>query len=548
MSLTRPNTHRRDKPPGVRRSARSGPLTEAEAQTYVHGICFKTGPPSRIGVELEWFVHDAGDPALPVEPSRLAEALVSVITPPSRRPEDRQAPVAATDDHPPAPGPVRPGGTAGPPEGTTTVVPGAFGPPATAPPAGATPSATTDPPSATAAPPSATAPPPVPTAPPTVGDRLPAGALLTREPGGQVELSSLPAESLSECVAAVRRDLEALRDALGAHGLLLAGYGHDLWRPPRRTLDLPRYAAMEEFFDRQGPAGRSMMCGTASVQVCLDAGTESPGPSGFTRRWRLAHLLGPVLVAAFANSPLLRGRPSGWRSTRQAVWTRLDPSRTLAPPGADPRAAWAAYALDAELLCVRRDDGRPWTAPPGTTFRQWIHGQANGAGEPPPTRDDFAYHLTTLFPPVRPQGHLELRMIDAQAGPDGWIVPLAVVTALFEDADAALLAETVTERLAVPGPAAPRNPLWLRAARRGLADPALRRAAQACFAAAQAALARLDAPPEVRSAVAEFAERYVARGRCPADDLLDAVSGGGNAARLRSRPGRSRSWKETPPC
>lgn len=355
----------------------------------------------------------------------------------------------------------------------------------------------------------------------------------------------------------VRQDLETLRNALSPHGLLLAGYGHDLWRPPRRTLDLPRYTAMEEFFDRSGPAGRSMMCGTASVQVCVDAGTEAPGPAGFARRWRLAHLLGPVLVAAFANSPLLRGRPSGWRSTRQAVWTRIDPSRTLAPPGGEPREAWAAYALDAELLCVRRDGGRPWTAPSGTTFRQWINGRSRGRearpgraepDEPPPTQDDFAYHLTTLFPPVRPQGHLELRMIDAQAGADGWIVPLAVVTALFGDLDAALAAESVAERLAVPGAAAPRNPLWLRAARHGLADPALRQAAQACFAAAEAALPRLDAPSEVRAAVARFNERYVKRGRCPADDLLDAVPAAGTTSVGVGVRGRSRSWKENPPC
>ena len=30
-----------------------------------------------------------------------------------------------------------------------------------------------------------------------------------------------------------------------------------------------------------------------------------------------------------------------------------------------------------------------------------------------PDADDLEYHLTTLFPPVRPRGWLELRMIDA---------------------------------------------------------------------------------------------------------------------------------------
>ncbi|GAA4938661.1 hypothetical protein GCM10023238_00440 [Streptomyces heliomycini] len=69
---------------------------------------------------------------------------------------------------------------------------------------------------------------------------------------------------------------------------------------------------------------------------------------------------------------------------------------------------------------------------PGLTFRKW-----SGPHARPPTRDDLDYHVTTLFPPVRPRGHLELRMIDAHARDDGWIVPLAVVAALFDDPEAA---------------------------------------------------------------------------------------------------------------
>lgn len=51
-------------------------------------------------------------------------------------------------------------------------------------------------------------------------------------------------------------------------GLGLAGHGHNPWHPPRRVLTDPRYDAMEAYFDRWGSAGRSMMCATASVQVC----------------------------------------------------------------------------------------------------------------------------------------------------------------------------------------------------------------------------------------------------------------------------------------
>ena len=85
-----------------------------------------------------------------------------------------------------------------------------------------------------------------------------------------------------------------------------------------------------------------MMGSTASVQVCVDAGRESGGSTGFRFRWRLLHALGPVLVAAFANSPLRAGRATGWKSTRQSVWARLDPGRTRAGLARSPRPAGPA--------------------------------------------------------------------------------------------------------------------------------------------------------------------------------------------------------------
>lgn len=378
----------------------------------------------------------------------------------------------------------------------------------------------------------------------TAARALPLRSRLTVEPGGQLELSSAPADSLTGCVDGLQADLTAVRAALLAQGLVLRGLGHDPRLPHRRLLNSPRYDAMEAYFDRTGPAGRAMMRASASVQVCVDAGHEEPGVLGHGRRWRLAHLLGAVLVAAFANSPAHEGPYAGWRCSRQGIWSDLDSRRALAPPlDAEPRAAWTRQALDTEVMCVRSYDGEPWEIPRGTTFRDWLRTGGTGgtsgmtgttdttgkgskggkSGHPalrPPTAEDLDYHLSTLFPPVRPRGHLELRMIDAQPGDDGWLVPVAVVHALFDDPEAAETAYRVTKALAdAHGPhPAPRNPLWLSAARHGLADPELRTAATLCFLAAAEALPRLGASEHVREAVGAFTERFVLRGRCPADE------------------------------
>ena len=450
------------------------PLSETDAEDLIGAICFKTGPPGTIGAELEWLVRDCADPSLDVPFSRIQQVYDALSKP----------------------------------------------------------------------------------------GILPGAGLLTLEPGGQVELSTAPAKDLSDCIAAASGDLAVLHEAFGDAGLVLTGRGIDPLRRPNRVLELPRYAAMEEFFDRDGYWGRLMMCSTASVQVCVDAGLDDDGTSGFAFRWRLLHALGPVLVGTFANSPLRRGQPTGWKCTRQLVWSRLDPGRTRSPAGAEPAAPsepagpagpdsdaarehWVRYAMDADVLCVRRPDGQPWTVPAGLSFRDWLRGSGQPrAPEPlagtlpePPTADDLSYHLSTLFPPVRPRGHLELRMIDAQPG-DDWIVPVSVVAALTDDpvaADAAMAAAEPVWRAGGP----PRDPgqvprqrttskdqatPWLRAARLGLADPVLARAAQQCFDAAAASLARSDAPATARTAVADFAERYVLRSRCPADDILDSIS------------------------
>ncbi|MER5886788.1 ergothioneine biosynthesis glutamate--cysteine ligase EgtA [Streptomyces sp. NPDC001941] len=409
------------------------PIGEDEAEELLRCICFKTGPPGTVGVEVELIVHDARSARRNVVPYHLWAAF----------------------------GKAR---------------------------------------------------------------ALPLNSPLTIEPGGQVELSSPPASSLMSCVDQVTADLRAVRREFAAHRLVLSGYGVDPWSPPRRrAVRDRRFDALQVYFGRTGPSGLAMMCDSASVQVCLDAGHDGPGPLGFRERWRTAHLLGAVLVAAFANSPCYEGRRTGWRSTRQLIWTELDAVRTLAPTDAgDPRDAWARHVLDSPVLCVRTPEG-PWDVPHDLTFRQWIR-----TGAPrPPTAQDLEYHRTTLFPPVRPRGHLEFRMIDAQPGEQGWIVPLAVCTALFDDPEAAEAVQRVVAPLAErAGPLpAPRNPLWIDAARHGVRDPELHGAALAAFGIALEALPRVGASPSVVDAVAAFHDQYVAKGRCPADDVELAFTG-----------------------
>ena len=337
---------------------------------------------------------------------------------------------------------------------------------------------------------------------------LPAGGRITFEPGGQVELSSPPASSTADAISATERDATELLGRLATRGLGAVALGLDPARPRRRVLDTPRYAAMAEYFATDGAAGASMMLATAALQVNIGLGAgDEPA-----RRWHLAHALGPVLAAAFANSPLSGHRPSGWRSTRGAIWTAIDQTRAAPVPtpiGTDPRIAWADYALDARVMLLRLGEDRYVVPPEPMTFGQWIT-RGHPVGFPGP--DDLEYHLTTLFPPVRPRGWLELRMLDALPDP-WWKVATAVIAVLLRDpeAGAALLPALA---------AAPAD--YRDAARQGLAHPELARAAATCFSVALDAFDPTDVGADTIAATVEYVDRFVARGRTPADDRLDA--------------------------
>jgi glutamate--cysteine ligase len=193
------------------------------------------------------------------------------------------------------------------------------------------------------------------------------------------------------------------------------------------------------------------------------------------------------------------------------VWHAIDPGRTNSARRLDAAPAashWARYVLDAPVMMVRVDDARSVAVLAPQSFEAWI---VDGHSLGFPTADDLAHHVTTLFPPVRPKGWLELRMIDALPE-EWWPVAVAVTVALLDDPQAA--------RRATHATAAVRD-RWSSAARDALHDPGLADAAQWCFDAALGALDRLGADAATIDAAEEYAARFVHRSRCPADDLLD---------------------------
>jgi glutamate--cysteine ligase len=344
---------------------------------------------------------------------------------------------------------------------------------------------------------------------------------ITVEPGGQLELSCPPAPDVATAVRGLHAETEEARRALSGRGFGVAHVGADPLRPALRVNPRPRYRAMEQHFRATGlaSAGAVMMNSTAALQVNLEAGPEQH----WRERVAHAHRIGPTMLAIAANSPWLSGRPTGWKSARQRAWATLD-SRACGPvPGygagqagataVDPAEAWARYAMHAPVAFIQgRGDAVQAVGAP-VTFKEWASGSVR-LGNRAPTAADLDTHLTTLFPPVRLRGYLELRYLDVTA-PCWWPAIAAIVTTLMDDPVAADAAAEATEETA---------PLWTQAARDGLGNAQLASSAVRCLA-----VAATRAPAEFGPAIANLAD-LVESGRSPGDLLAERITQIGPAA------------------
>ena len=238
------------------------------------------------------------------------------------------------------------------------------------------------------------------------------GANVSLEPGGQLELSGAPLETIHETCDEVNehlREVQTVADGIGARFIGLGAAPH--WTHD----DMPmmpkgRYRLMTEYMGRVGTHGTQMMYRTCTVQVNLDFASEAD----MVKKMRVALALQPVATALFANSPFFEGKLNGHKSWRSRIWRDLDADRTGMLPFVFEDGfgfeAWAQYALDVPMYFVYRDgtyiDAR------GQSFRDFMVGKLPALPGEIPTLSDWADHLTTIFPEARLKKFIEMRGAD----------------------------------------------------------------------------------------------------------------------------------------
>ncbi|MEP6854600.1 MAG: glutamate-cysteine ligase family protein [Pedococcus sp.] len=343
-------------------------------------------------------------------------------------------------------------------------------------------------------------------------EALPCGGRTTLEPGGQVEVSSAPHPDIDSALVAMAQDTAHLRAALAQEGLGWALLGSDPLRPPQRINPAERYEAMERFFAASADTsdhGATMMCSTAALQVNLQPGR----PGQWADRVRRAQRLGPLLTALSGTSAYLVGADTGWHSARQRAWTGLGDLRAGPIDDQDPSRAWAERALRAPVVLVPTNTAAAQVSQRSRSLQEWL---TEPGGWPAPTVGDVRRQLSTLFPPVRLRGWLELRCLDSV--PDRWWPALAALTTVWMDSEA--IHPVVDEAVAATADR------WHEAASDGLANASLRRAGTTCLEAALPLV-----PERVRPSVEELVE-LAASGRSPGSLIVDDLRTRGPAVVL----------------
>lgn len=258
-------------------------------------------------------------------------------------------------------------------------------------------------------------------------------ASISLEPGGQFELSGAPLKDIHDICNETGQHLMEVKQVADQLNLGFLGLGFD---PMWRREDIPvmpkgRYDIMRAYMPKKGGLGLDMMLRTCTIQANLDFDSEAD----MVMKFRTSLALQPIATALFANSPFTEGKPNGFLSARANVWTDTDPDRTgmldFVFEDGFGYERYADYALDAPMYFAKR--GETYVDLSGQSFRAFMDGKLDALPGDRATVQDWADHLTTLFPEVRLKQYLEMR--GADGGPWSRICALPALWAgIFYDA------------------------------------------------------------------------------------------------------------------
>ena len=259
-------------------------------------------------------------------------------------------------------------------------------------------------------------------------------ASITLEPGGQLELSGAPLQTIHQIC---RETTDHLKQVKAVAAELKVGFLGLGYTPTWSIEEIPwmpkgRYRIMRDYMPKRGTLGHHMMKATCTVQVNLDYSDEAR----MVKMFRTSLALQPIATALWANSPFREGKKNGFLSFRSHIWTDTDPDRSGMLPfvfedGFGFRR-YVEYMLDVPMYFVYRDG--KYIDASGQSFADFMAGRLPALPGEHPTLKDWEDHLTVAFPEVRLKRYLEMRGADGGSWRNLCALPAFWTGLMYDDA------------------------------------------------------------------------------------------------------------------
>ncbi len=232
-------------------------------------------------------------------------------------------------------------------------------------------------------------------------------ARVTLEPGGQLELSIFPQESLTDVEEVYLDCVRQVLSILEERGMSLYCLGY---QPESGIAEIPilpkeRYDYMADYFRDRGKYAHNMMKATGAIHVSFDYAHRED----YVRKNLVANALAPLVYAVLDNAPFFEGEVYEGKGLRRRIWENCDRDRCGHPEG----LFYGDFGY--------RDYAKYLLAVPPMVYKEG--GELIYSGEKTledilleelePTEEELEYLLTTVFPDVRTKNHLEVRMADS---------------------------------------------------------------------------------------------------------------------------------------
>src|ERR1700676_4686666 len=239
------------------------------------------------------------------------------------------------------------------------------------------------------------------------------GGAISLEPGGQFELSGAPVETVHQTASELMAHRAQVKEVARPLGIGFLGVG---MTPNWSRADMPmmpkgRYRIMTAYMPKVGKLGLDMMYRTCTVQTNLDYSSEAD----MVKKLRVSLALHPVATPMFANSPFTEGKPNGFLSYRAEIWRDTDADRSGMLPWAFEAGMgferYVDYALDVPMYFIKH--GERYVDVAGRSFRDLMAGKLAGMPGGRATIQDWANHISTIFPEVRLKRYLDMRGADS---------------------------------------------------------------------------------------------------------------------------------------